>query len=182
MTDLKKKAIKIKGKDYVLVKDRVIAFNEEYEDGCIQTELLSDPSAETIVFKAMVIPDIKTPEKRFIGHAQETVGDGHINQSAALENAETSAVGRALAMMGIGVIDSIASVDEINKATRKPKKDYDFEYNGYGYKKFKSPKTGKILFAKINIETGEQGWSNQDEYMDAADDATAGKTPDQPDF
>jgi tetrahydromethanopterin S-methyltransferase subunit D len=34
-----------------------------------------------------------------------------------LENAETSAVGRALAFMGIGVIDSIASVDEINKTT-----------------------------------------------------------------
>jgi transcriptional regulator NrdR family protein len=39
-----------------------------------------------------------------------------VNKTAALENAETSAVGRALAMMGIGVIESIASVDEINKA------------------------------------------------------------------
>ena len=39
-----------------------------------------------------------------------------INITAAMENAETSAVGRALAMMGIWVIDSIASADEMKKA------------------------------------------------------------------
>ena len=48
-----------------------------------------------------------------------------------MENAETSAVGRALAMMGIGVIDSIASVDELNKAKNR----------GTGTKTQTTPKT-----------------------------------------
>lgn len=116
MTDkpLVKKAIEIKGKKYILVKDRVLFFNEEYPKGSISTELLSGTSDERIVVKATVCPD---GERKFTGMAQEIVGDGYINKTAALENAETSAVGRALAMMGIGVIDSIASMDEINKAT-----------------------------------------------------------------
>ena len=40
-----------------------------------------------------------------------------VNKTAALENASTSAVGRALGYMGIGVIESIASADEMAKAT-----------------------------------------------------------------
>jgi len=54
--------------------------------------------------------------RMFTGLAQEVVGQGNVNKTAALENAETSAVGRALAMMGIGVLDSIASYDEMQKA------------------------------------------------------------------
>ena len=115
--NLKEKAVKIQGKDYVLVSDRVIYFNETYPDGYIKTKLLTEPTSPTIVVKAFVSPDGK---KVFTGHAQEVVGQGFINKSSALENAETSAVGRALAMMGIGVIDSIASVDEIKKAENRP--------------------------------------------------------------
>ena len=113
MKDLKDKAIDIKGKKYVLVSDRIIFFNETYPEGSIQTELLSDPSSDVIVVKATVTPEIG---RVFNGLAQETKGEGMVNKTSALENAETSAVGRALAMMGIGVIDSIASVDEMAKA------------------------------------------------------------------
>lgn len=111
---LKDKAVKIKGKDYVLVSDRVLYFNAEYPNGSIVTsyELVGD----TYHFKAEVAPDSGKP-RVFTGHSQATIGDGMVNKTAAMENAETSAVGRALAMMGIGVIESIASVDEINKAT-----------------------------------------------------------------
>lgn len=114
--DLKDKAVDIKGKKYVLVSDRVIFFNENYPNGSIETNLLSEVANKNIFMRATVTPDTKNPDRKFIGHAQEVVGDGYINKTSALENAETSAVGRALAMMGIGVIDSIASVDEINKA------------------------------------------------------------------
>lgn len=113
MTDLKDKAIDIKGKKYVLVSDRILAFNEMYEKGSIVTKLISRPEDKHIVIKAIVSPD---GVRKFVGHSQAVIGDGYINKTAALENAETSAVGRALAMMGIGVIDSVASVDEIKKA------------------------------------------------------------------
>ena len=116
MTNLNDKAIDIKGKKYVLVSDRILAFNEEYTNGSIQTTLLSDLNAEVVVVKAIITPDVTNAQRVFTGYSQARIGDGYINKTSALENAETSAVGRALAMMGIGVIDSIASVDEIHKA------------------------------------------------------------------
>jgi hypothetical protein len=42
MTELNEKAISIKGKDYVLVKDRIIYFNETYPNGSIQTQREKD--------------------------------------------------------------------------------------------------------------------------------------------
>lgn len=114
---LKDKSIKIQGKDYVMVKDRIAYFNETYPEGCIDTQLVSDYSSELIVIKARVWPDAAQLGRSFTGYSQAIMGGQGVNATAALENAETSAVGRALAMMGIGVIDSIASGDEIHKAT-----------------------------------------------------------------
>lgn len=115
--DLKDKAIKIQGKDYVLVSDRVLYFNENYPNGSIATQLVSEPTSEQIIVKAIVTPDNEKPNRIFNGYSQAIVGQGYINKTAALENAETSAVGRALAFMGIGVLESIASADEVRKAT-----------------------------------------------------------------
>ncbi len=112
---LKGKAMDIKGKKYVMVRDRVMYFNEHYPNGCITTGINSDDKTE-IIFRAVVIPDVSVPQRVFTGHAGEIRGGAGVNKTSALENAETSAIGRALAMMGIGVIDSIVSVDEINKA------------------------------------------------------------------
>lgn len=121
MTDksLKEKAIDIKGKKYVLVSDRVLYFNENYPNWSIQTTRESVGDMEIV--KAFVVPDISTPTRMFTWYSQAKRGDGFINKTSALENAETSAVGRALAMMWIWVIDSIASVDEINKAENTAK-------------------------------------------------------------
>lgn len=125
--DLKNKAVNIKGKQYVQVHDRVLYFNETYPNGSIQTKLLSNTQDERIVVKCKVTPDHDKPERYFTGLAQEVIGDGYINKTSALENAETSATGRALAMMGIGVIESIASVDEINKAQSSPQATYHYK-------------------------------------------------------
>jgi len=117
--DLKDKAIDFKGKLYVLVSDRVLYFNETYPDGSIITELVSQADADLVIIKATVKPNEK---QTFTGYSQATWGEGYINKTSALENAETSAVGRALAFMGIGVIESIASADEINKTSYGGKK------------------------------------------------------------
>lgn len=110
---LKGKAISVKGKDYVQVKDRVLYFVETYQSGSITTEILEN--SERVTVKATV--DTGTGQK-FTGHSQAMWDDktSMVNKTSALENAETSAVGRALAFMGIGVIESIASSDEVNKA------------------------------------------------------------------
>ena len=51
------------------------------------------------IVKAFVVPDVDKPQRMFTGYSQAKRGDGFINKTSALENAETSAVGRALAMM-----------------------------------------------------------------------------------
>lgn len=112
--NLNDKAIKIQGKSYVLVSDRILYFNETYKDGCITTDLVKYEDKQ-IIIKATVYPEW-LQGRNFTGYSQSIEWQGYINKTSALENAETSAVGRALAMMGIWVIDSIASVDEINKA------------------------------------------------------------------
>lgn len=108
--------VKIKENEYVLVKDRVAEFNRLYPNGCIQTELLTPPESNIVVIKAIITPDIERPTRFFTDYSQAKWGDGYINKTSALENASTSAVGRALAYMGIGIIDSIASADEMAKA------------------------------------------------------------------
>ncbi len=112
-------AIDLKGKKYVLVSDRVLYFNETYPNGSIRTNLISEPTSDIIVIKAVVTPDHDKPDRYFVDFAQEVIGSSFINKTSAMENASTSAVGRALAYMGIGVIDSIASVDEITKAENR---------------------------------------------------------------
>lgn len=124
MTDrqLTDKAIKFKGSDYVQVKDRVLFLADEYEwRYSIQTEYEYFESSKMWVVKAtLTIWDKEHKEfSTFNGLAQEIEWTSFINKTSALENAETSAIGRACAMAWIGVIDSIASIDEINKATNR---------------------------------------------------------------
>ena len=106
------KTVDIKGKAYVTVAERLRYFNEEYPEGSITTELLTKPEDKLVVVRAT----IKVGERTFTGHSQAIIGEGYINKTAALENAETSAVGRALGMMGIGIIEAVASADEMVKA------------------------------------------------------------------
>lgn len=122
------KTVDIKGKAYVLVSERLLHFNENYKNGSIRTELVSAVDAEMVVIKATVYPDCSDMNRYFTGYSQATWGDCMVNKTAALENCETSAVGRALGMMGIGVLDSVASADEVKKAITQPayvpKKDF----------------------------------------------------------
>ncbi len=142
--NLTDKAIDIKGKKYVLVSDRVLYFNETYPNWSIVTQRIMTEEPWIEVFKATVMPDCEKPQRYFTGYSQAKWWDWFINKTSALENAETSAVGRALAMMWIWVIDSIASADEINKAenaakskptvtTQKypPKKDENWNPSGW---------------------------------------------------
>jgi len=108
--------VKIQGKDYVEVKERIIYLSEKYPMAYSITTKVRYYAAEKMwVVKAV----LKVNDQTFTGHAQEIIGDGYINKTSALENAETSAVGRACAMAGIGVIGSIASADEIVKSQNR---------------------------------------------------------------
>lgn len=147
--------INIKGKEYVQVKDRILYFNENYKNGSITTELLSDLSSKLVIIKATVIPDVAI-DRKFTGYSQAIIGGNGINATAALENCETSAVGRALGMMGIGVIESVASADEVLKASPKTTKPQTT--NKYpGAIKVKRSKAEQIALIESGNYTIEKG-------------------------
>ena len=122
MTTKKLKTIDIKGKEYVEVNERIKYFRENYPTGQIITEMLSDFDG-VCVFKATISVDGVV---RATGHAYEKENSTFINKTSYIENCETSAVGRALGIFGIGVDTSIASAEEvlnaINNQKETPKK------------------------------------------------------------
>lgn len=104
---------KLKGKDYLEVKWRLVWFRDEHPDWCINTDLVSvtDNSA---VFKA----EIMEPNTEHIvstGYGSETANDFH----DFLEKAETKAVGRALAMLGYGT-QFAPEMEEENRIVDSP--------------------------------------------------------------
>ena len=110
MSNYKFKTTNIRGKQYVEVNERIKFFRQEdeYKNWTISTEFTSLDS-EMCVCRAI----IADPAQRIIasGHAHETQGSSNINKTSSVENCETSAIGRALAMMGIGIDASIASAN-----------------------------------------------------------------------
>jgi len=117
------KTTNIKGKEYVEVSERIKYLSEKFEGNySITSEYDFMPDMQMFICKATLKIQYEGFERIFTGLAQEVIGDGYINKTSALENCETSAVGRACAMAGIGIIDGIASVDEINKAKARTEK------------------------------------------------------------
>lgn len=113
----KLKTIWIHGKSYVEVKERILALVDSGLPYAVNTEHWYYPERKMWVVKA-TLTMVDTMES-FTWLAQEIEGNWNINATSALENAETSAVWRACAFAWIWVIDGIASVDEINKATNR---------------------------------------------------------------
>lgn len=120
----------IKGKQYAEVNQRIKAFRMVYPNGFIKTEMLSNENG-ICIFKATIgytlqIVDFEgkpTPQtitdKEYIlgtGTAYEKENSTFINKTSYIENCETSAVGRALAMCGFGIDTSIASKEEVENA------------------------------------------------------------------
>lgn len=100
--------------DYVQVNERIEKFYEKYPDGSIQTEIISNQNGE-IIFKAYAFRD-REDTRPATGHAMEREGSTYINKTSHIENCETSAVGRALAMLGFEIKKSVASREEVANA------------------------------------------------------------------
>ena len=111
-------SVKIHGKNYVTVDERVEEFHKRFPNGSIQTELIRFEGGIAIT-KTHVYPDIENSTRKFTGYAYEEVGSSNINKFSALENCETSSCGRALGFLGIGLNGSIATADEVANAVHK---------------------------------------------------------------
>jgi len=106
------KTVNIKGAEYVPVSERIKEFRSKFKDYSLITEMVRYDE-QKVVFKASVI----NPEGRTIatGFAMEKEGSTFINKTSHVENAETSAWGRALACLGI-LDESVASYEEVMNA------------------------------------------------------------------
>ena len=107
------KTTDVKGKAYAEVNQRIKAFRSICPNGSIKTEILS-LEAGVCTMKAIILDE--EGKVLGVGHAQEKEGSSFINKTSFIENAETSCVGRALGMCGIGIDTSIASAEEVLNA------------------------------------------------------------------
>ena len=104
--------------DYAPVADRITLFYARYPSGRILTRLLSQTERE-ITVQAYVFRSLSEARPSATGLASERVGDGDVNTVACLENTETSAIGRALANLGLTASSNRPSREEISKANRE---------------------------------------------------------------
>lgn len=111
------KTTPIKGKNYAEVNQRIKAFRIVYPDGFINTKIISNDNG-VCVFKAKVgfYDTNGLPHTIGTGTAYEREGSSFINENSYIENAETSAVGRALGMAGFGIDTSVCSAEELGNA------------------------------------------------------------------
>jgi hypothetical protein len=103
--------------DYETVEERLVKFWKAYPEGRIITTLLAESSTRYIV-RAELYKD-GSELIWATGLAEETVQGRGVNSTSALENCETSAIGRALANAGYATKGKRASREEMSKVAVK---------------------------------------------------------------
>jgi hypothetical protein len=106
------KTTDIKGKEYAEVNQRIKVFRMLYPDGFIRTTLISNEDGVCVMKAEVGANDYVLAT----GTAYEKEDSTFINKTSYIENCETSAVGRALGMLGIGIETSVASAEEVQNA------------------------------------------------------------------
>lgn len=109
-------ATDIKGRSYMEVNQRIKAFRMVYPTGYIHTHFFDLKDGVCTMLAEVGYYDGDKKIELGTGTAQEKEGSTFINKTSYIENAETSAVGRALGMAGFGIDASIASAEEVQNA------------------------------------------------------------------
>jgi hypothetical protein len=104
--------------DYETVEERLVKYWKDHPDGQIHTEII-EVSASRFIVKASVFRTEADARPWTTGLAEETVQGRGVNATSALENCETSAIGRALANAGYATKGKRASREEMAKVATK---------------------------------------------------------------
>ena len=105
--------------DYVPVAERLEKFYERFPDGRVITHIIEHNSESGFVLmRAEVYRSPDDAQASATGHAFEVRGEAYVYKTSYIENCETGAVGRALALLGFEVKRGIASREEIEKTAR----------------------------------------------------------------
>jgi len=100
--------------DYETVEERLVKFWKEHPDGRIETTLV-ESTLQRFIVKASVYRTEVDASAWTTGYAEETVSTRGVNSTSALENCETSAIGRALANAGYVTKGKRPSREEMSK-------------------------------------------------------------------
>ena len=106
--------------DYETVEERLIKFWKEHPDGRIDTKLV-DASATRFIVQAYIYRTEVDQHPWASGLAEETISGRGVNATSALENCETSAIGRALASAGYATKGKRPSREEMAKVQEQSK-------------------------------------------------------------
>jgi hypothetical protein len=103
--------------DYETVEERLEKFWKQYPDGRIETELIEATGTRFIVLARLFRTEA---DSRYwtSGLAYENISERGVNSTSALENCETSAIGRALANAGFASKGKRPSREEMSKTVR----------------------------------------------------------------
>ena len=116
--------VMIHNKEYYTVAERIHLLNgllgKQEKEYSLNTELISWENG-VVIMKATLTIITGESVLTYTGHAYEVEGSSQINKTSALENAETSAIGRALSAAGYGGGDEYASANEVENAIHKQK-------------------------------------------------------------
>ena len=100
--------------DYETVEERLVKFWKEHPDGRIETALV-ESTLQRFIIKAAIYRTEVDAQAWTTGYAEETVSTRGVNSTSALENCETSAIGRALANAGYASKGKRPSREEMSK-------------------------------------------------------------------
>jgi len=103
--------------DYETVEERLVKFWKDYPDGRIDTKLV-EASASRFIVQAYIYRTEADQHPWSSGLAEETIQGRGVNATSALENCETSAIGRALASAGYATKGKRPSREEMAKVAK----------------------------------------------------------------
>ena len=165
--------------DYETVETRLEKWHGKFPDNRIETELIEASNTRFIVFCKLFKTEAD-PKPCATGLAFETITDRGVNSTSALENCETSAIGRALANAGFAAKGKRASKEEMTKVVNPTfKEKLDSRQNMYGKPGTKSAQIETILrdsFAADKKEPEPIAWS-VGEVVDALPSSTPEPMP-----
>jgi hypothetical protein len=103
--------------DYETVEERLTKFWKDHPEGRIETKLIEHTATRFIVWSA-IFRDSADIQPWATGLAEETVQGRGVNATSALENCETSSIGRSLANAGYATKGKRASREEMQKVAK----------------------------------------------------------------
>lgn len=154
------------GKKYTQVVHRMEAFRRFHGlDYGVDTNVLVDDGHRVVIKATLTNSD---GVQIGSGMAEEIRGQGHVNTTSALENCETSAVGRALASIGLAG-GEYASANEIDAVQRKTeaKAEIEAENNGADDSGFDPlEQEARDFWREVAMKTDRKNMKTQKEYLD----------------